>query len=97
MNSYHAIAISNADTKILEKLLLPCITSHAHCDHYQSGFKASRSTTLCADVLRQTLDYFVTRVSCVFVSFVDVSKASIPLIVGSFSISCWMMGSSPLD
>jgi len=39
MNDYRAIAISNADSKILEKSLLPRITSHV--DNYQFGFKAA--------------------------------------------------------
>jgi len=32
INNYRAIAISNADTKILEKLLLPFMTSLADCE-----------------------------------------------------------------
>jgi len=59
MNNYRAIAISNADTKILEKL--PCMTSVADCDNYQFGFKAGHSTTLCTGVFKHTVEYFVTR------------------------------------
>jgi len=51
------------------------MTSLADCDNYQFGFKAGHSTTLCAGVFRHTVDYFVTRGSHVFVSFVDFSKA----------------------
>ena len=75
INNYRAIAISTADAKILEKLLLPCMTSLADCNNYQFGFKAGHSTTLCAGVFRHTADYFVTGGSHVFVSFVDFSKA----------------------
>jgi len=55
-----AITISNADTKILEKLLglLPRMTSVADCDNYQFGFN---NISLCAGVFRHTVDYFVTR------------------------------------
>jgi hypothetical protein len=75
MNNYRAIAISNADTKIFEKILLTRVITHTDCDKYQFGFKSGHSTTLCAGLLKQTVNYYVTRGSHVFASFVDFSKA----------------------
>ena len=70
-----ALLSKNTSEQAVEKLLLPFMTSLADCDNYQLGFKAGHSMTLCAGVFRHTVDYFVTRGSHVFVSFVDFSKA----------------------
>ena len=91
INNYRAIAISNADTKILEKLLLLFMTSLADCDNYQFGFKAGHSTTLCAGVFRHAVDYFVTRGSHVLYHLLISPKLSIMSITGRYLISCRMM------
>ena len=46
-NNYRAIAVSNADTKILERIILDNITTSDSMDKFQFGFKQGHSTTLC--------------------------------------------------
>ena len=55
-NNYRAIALSNVDTKILERLMLPQITSFdSTSDRYQFGFKSRHSTSQCADALKKVV------------------------------------------
>jgi len=75
INNYRAIAVSNAETKILESIILSMVTSSACEDKYQFGFKAGHSTSLCTGVLKQTVSYYVSRGSHVLACFVDFSKA----------------------
>ena len=74
-NNYRAIALSNAETKILEMILLQNTVQHANSDKYQFGFKSRHSTSLCTGVMKQTIDYYTSRGSHVFVCFADFSKA----------------------
>ena len=74
INNYRAIAVSNAETKIFESIILSMVTSSACEDKYQFGFKAGHSTSLCTGVLKQTVSYYVNRGSHPK-SFVDFSKA----------------------
>jgi len=46
--------------------------SYSDHDKYQFGFK--HSTTLCAGIVKQSIEYYVSRVSHVFTCFVDFSK-----------------------
>jgi len=47
-NNYRAIALSNADTKILELLMLPQITTFdSISDKYQFSFTSGHSTLQC--------------------------------------------------
>jgi len=38
-------------------------------------FKTGHSTTLCAGIVKQSIDYYINRGSHVFVCFTDFSKA----------------------
>ena len=62
-------------TKILQRILLSKISYSKECDNYQFGFKKGHSTTLCAGVVKQTLEYYASRGSHVFLCFVDFTKA----------------------
>ena len=75
INNYRAIAISNVDTKILEKIILHKVTRYSEHDRYQFGFKSGHSTSLAAGVVKQVVDYYTTRGSHVFACFVDFRKA----------------------
>jgi len=53
INNYRAIALSNVDTKILERMLLANTKESAfHGDKYQFDFKAGHSTTLSTGVVK---------------------------------------------
>ena len=66
-NNYRAIALSNVDTKILERLMLPQITTFdSTSDKYQFGFKPGHSTSQCAGAVKQVVNYYVNKNSHVF-------------------------------
>ena len=76
IDNYRAIAISNAETKILETVILTRFNEvDNYCDMYQFGFKKGHSTGLCTSVVKQTVDYYLKHGSHVFVCFLDFSKA----------------------
>jgi len=75
VDNYRAIAISNAETKILETVILQYVNDAENCDMYQFGFKKSHSTGLCTSAVKRTIDYYLKRGSYVFTCFVDFRKA----------------------
>jgi len=74
-DNYRAIAISTAISKLFEGVVASEVYSYCDTDKYQFGFKKGHSTTLCTDVLKKTVDYYVNRGSYVFACFIDFSKA----------------------
>jgi len=75
-NNYRAIALSNVDTKILERLMLPQITTFdSTSDKYQFGFKSGHSTSQCAGAVKEVINYYVNKNSHVFACFIDLTKA----------------------
>jgi len=75
-NNYRAIALSNVDTKILERLMLPQITTFdSISDKYQFGFKFGHSTSQCAGAVKEVVNYYVNKNSHVFACFIDLTKA----------------------
>ena len=62
----------NVETKILEKNHSLSYSDH---DKYQFGFKRQHLTTLCAGIVKQSIEYYISRGSHVFVCFVDFCKA----------------------
>jgi len=37
------------------------VMSYNDCDQYQFGFKKGHSTTLCAGIVKQSTDYYISR------------------------------------
>ena len=62
-------------SKILEHILLDFLQAGEVADDHQFGFKKHHSTTLCTQVLKQTVKYYTTRGSHVFSCFIDFKKA----------------------
>ena len=78
VNNYRAIAISTAVSKLFEHVVSDAVqtaTTGSSYDKYQFGFKEGHSTSLCTNILKSTVDYYINRGSHVFVCFVDFSKA----------------------
>ena len=75
VNNYRAVSLSNAISKIFESAIVNDLDVDKDIDYNQFGFKHGHSTTLCTNVLKTTIDYFVNRGSHVFTCFVDFSKA----------------------
>jgi len=75
VDNYRAIALSNAETKVLETVILQKFTETAESDMYQFRFKKGHSIGICTSVVKRTVEYYLNRGSHVFSCFVDFSKA----------------------
>jgi len=62
-------------SKLFEGVLARFLGSDSTVDNHQFGFKAGHSTSLCTNVLKQTVDYYTSHGSYVFVCFIDFQKA----------------------
>ena len=56
-NNYRAVAVSNVDTKIFERIILSQIMAYDNCDKFQFGFKQGHSTSLCTGVAKKVINY----------------------------------------
>jgi len=54
------------------------------------GFKKQHSTTLCAGIVKQSIEYYISRSSHVFVCFVDFCKAF-------DKVNYWTLFKQPID
>ena len=61
ISNYRGIALRNVETKILEKIILSKVMSYSDHDKYQFGFKRQHSTTLCAGIVKQSIEYYISR------------------------------------
>ena len=73
--NYRPIAITTISSKILESLLLSRLKQYLNTSDNQFGFKAQHSTDTCIYLLKETLNYFYSSGSPIFLCFVDVRKA----------------------
>ena len=85
------------DTKILKKVILDQVARSTDHDKYHFGFKASHSTTLGAGVVKQAVDYYVSRGSHVFACFVDFRKAFDNVNCWKLFNYCWTMDVDGVD
>ena len=74
-NNYRAIALSNIFGKILDKIILSTESELLKTSDMQFGFKAHSSTVMCSTVLIETVEYYVSKNSSVYVLLIDASKA----------------------
>ena len=75
VNNYRAIAVSTAISKLFEHVLSYHLECFDGSDAYQFGFTSGLSTSLCTNVLKQTVEYYSERGSHVFACFIDFTKA----------------------
>jgi len=62
INNYRAIALSNVDTKIFERLpLSKTKESIFDGDKYQFGFKAGHSTLMYTGVVKKVINYYTKK------------------------------------
>ena len=87
VDNYRAIALSNAETKIFETIILNHSNDVADCDMHQFGFRKHDSTCLCTSVVKRTIDYYVKTGSCVFACFVD-AWLSTDSVIGNYLGEC---------
>ena len=74
-DNYRPIAIASTMSKLLEIILLERLSNFLLTSSNQFGFKAKHSTDACIYVLKEAVDYYVSRQSSVYLCFLDASKA----------------------
>jgi len=76
VDNYRAIALSNAETKILEFFYaIIRLSNKTGIDIHQLAFKKGHSTGLCTNIRKQTVSCYLNRGSHVFSCFTDYTKA----------------------
>ena len=71
-SNYRPIAIA---FKMFESVLLFKCAEYVSTSHNQFGFKSSHSTDLCMYTLKEIIDYYKSRGTAVYITFLDASKA----------------------
>ena len=74
-DNYRPIAITSIASKILELVMLTKFEDKLNTEPNQFGFKKGHSTEQCVFVLKQTIAYYRSLSSPVYVCFLDASKA----------------------
>ncbi len=74
-DNYRPIALTTVMSKVLETLILNRYESLLLSKDSQFGFKQNHSTDLCIYTLKQTIDYYRSKSSPIYICFLDASKA----------------------
>ena len=75
LNNYRGITIAPIISKVFEHALNIVFQPYLSTSSYQFGFKKKSSTSLAIHCLRETINYYTSKGSNVFCSFLDASKA----------------------
>ena len=73
--NYRAIALSSIFSKILDKINMSSQSEYLMTSELQFGFKEHSSTIICSTLLVETVEYYVSNNSSVYVLLIDASKA----------------------
>ena len=73
--NYRAIALSSIIGKLLDKVLICKCQQLTQTSPSQFGFKAQHSTMHCGFVARETISYYHSKNSDVYITLLDASKA----------------------
>ena len=73
--NYRAIALSSIFSKILDKIIMCLQSEYLMTSELQFGFKEHFSTMMCSTFLVETVEYYVSNNSSVYVLLIDASKA----------------------
>ena len=74
-NNYRPICVATVISKIYEQSLLDRCKEYLQSTDNQFGFKPKHSTDQCIYVLKEIIDYYLSRDSPIFICFLDASKA----------------------
>ena len=74
-SNYRPIALATIISKMFESVLLLKCAEYLSTSDNQFGFKSCHSTDLCIYTLKEFIDYYKTRGTTVYVTFLDASKA----------------------
>jgi len=74
-NNYRPVALANISSKLLEMVMLSRLEEYLWTTDNQFGFKKNLSTDLCIYTLRECIEFYKSRNTTIFVTFLDASKA----------------------
>ena len=74
-SNYRPIALATIISKMFESVLLLKCAEYLSTSDNQFGFKSCHSTDLCIYTLKEFIDYYKTRGTTEYVTFLDASKA----------------------
>ena len=74
-SNYRAIEISSLLGKILNNIIYEDQYTYLSTDVFQFGYKRCSSTTICATLRLETIDYYHEKKSDCFILLLDASKA----------------------
>ena len=75
MNNYRGITIAPIISKVFEHVLRIRFQPFLSTSSYQFGFKKKSSTSLAIQCLKETINYYTSKGSNTYCSFLDASKA----------------------
>ena len=73
--NYRAIALSSIFSKILDETIMSLQSEYLMTSELQFGFKEHSSTIMCSTLLVETVEYYGSNNSTVYVLLIDASKA----------------------
>ena len=73
--NYRPICLANVFTKVIENVLLSRLQNWLSTTCSQFGFKAKHGTEMCVFILKELVRYYVEHGSCMYVTYLDASKA----------------------
>ena len=74
-SNYRPIALATIVSKMFESVLLFKCAEYLSTSDNQFGFKSSHSTDLCIYTLKEFIDYYKSRGTTVYITFLDDSEA----------------------
>ena len=74
-SNYRPIVLATIISKMFESVLLLKCAEYLSTSGNQFGFKSCHSTDLCIYTLKEFIDYYKTRGTTVYVTFIDAIKA----------------------
>ena len=74
-NNYRPICLGYVFTKVVEKVLYSRMDGYLQPTLNHFGFKRKQGTEMCVFVLKELIRYYIKHGSCMYVAFLDVSKA----------------------
>ena len=74
-DNYRGIALSSCLGKVLEMVIMEKYSDLLQTSDLQFAFKRHHSTTMCTFMLKETVNYYISRDTDVYCCLVDASKA----------------------
>jgi len=74
-DNYRPIALTSVSSKIFEYIMLFRLQCFLSTNDNQFGFKPKHSTDMCVFALKQTIDYYMSMSSPMYICYIDASKA----------------------